>query len=106
LYPAPHACYVDFNRLTNNLTLMSDLTGEWDSTIQQSQLGSGPTMQNSQYTVNAAQSSTQIVDANTLQLNLAVTFNTGWVPSTQTDYLWVWDRDSQYAGWLTVGTYN
>lgn len=38
LYPAQHACYVDYNRLTNNLTLMSDATGQWDSTVQQTKL--------------------------------------------------------------------
>ena len=53
LYPAPHACYVDYNRLTNALTLMSDSTGQWDSTVQQAQWGSGGTIQNSQCTVNA-----------------------------------------------------
>jgi hypothetical protein len=105
LYPAPHACYVDYNRLTNNLTLMSDATGQWDSTAQQTQMGSGPAIQNSQCAVSGAGSSAQALDANTLQLNLAVTFNQGWVGSTRSDYLWVWDRAMNGAGWLTVGTY-
>jgi hypothetical protein len=105
LYPAPHACYVDYNRLTNALTLMSDATGQWDSTAQQTQMGAGGTIQNSQCAVNGAGSSAQAVDANTLQLNLAVTFNQGWVGSTRSDYLWVWDRGGSGAGWLTVGTY-
>ncbi len=105
LYPAPHACYVDYNRFTNALTLMSDATGQWDSTIQQAQMGSGTTIQNSQCTVNAGQSSTQVVDANTLQLNLSVTFNQAWFGTTQTDYFWVWDRGGHGAGWMTVGTY-
>jgi hypothetical protein len=37
LYPAPHACYVGYNRPAKNLTLMSDATGQWASTIQQAQ---------------------------------------------------------------------
>ena len=108
LYPAPNACFLAYSPITNTLTLMSDATGQWDSTEQQTQMGPGAspaTIANSQCTVNAAGSSTQVVDANTLQLNLAVTFNAGWMGTTQTDYYYIWDRAGLGAGYTTVGTY-
>jgi hypothetical protein len=92
LYPVPHKCYVNFNRLTKNFTLMSDATGGWGPDIQQTAIGTNTTIQNSQCTVNAGQSQTQVVDANTLELDLAVTLRVA---------LW----GGTGAGWLGVGTY-
>ena len=107
LSPAPNACRVDYNRLSNGLALETDSGGYDPSLMTQLGTGANPAIiQNSQCVVNAAQSSTQVVDANTLELDLAITFKTPWAGTAQTDYLYVWDRANLGGGWLTAGPYT
>jgi hypothetical protein len=107
LYLAPNACRVDYNRLSNGLALETG-AGGYDPTLE-TQLGAGANpaiLQNSQCIVNAAQSSLQTIDANTLELDLAVAFKTPWVGTAQTDYLYVWDRANLGGGWMQAGPYT
>ena len=107
LYLAPNACRVDYNRLGNTLALETD-AGGYDSNLETTLgVNANPAViQNSQCIVNAAQSSAQKVDDNTLELDLAITFKTPWVGTAQTDHLYLFDRAYRGGGWLQAGPYT
>ena len=85
LYPATNSCRVDYSRLGNQIALDND-DGSVTNWIP---LGTSQILQNGHCTLYVGQSSTQVVNGNTLQWNVALTFNSPWMGSAVTDYFYV-----------------
>jgi YD repeat-containing protein len=93
-------CYVYYNRAGNYVYLLDD-SGGW---TQSAYLGTGPSMHNSQCTLNTAQSNA-VVSGNNLTLNLALTFASGWTGAKNT-WMYLYDRGDHAVGWSQMGTWS
>jgi hypothetical protein len=102
IYPIPN-CYVNYDRLTNQITLLGN-SGVWDGTQQSTAMGTGSPINNSQCTVNPAQSSAT-GSGNNLTVSLNLTFSSSWLGG-KNNYLYMYDRGGNQLGWVTVGTWT
>jgi len=95
------ACYVQYLQGSDSLWLRNDEGTTWLGPVTPGQAGS---LQNSQCIVDGAISSVS-VSGNALILNLAVTFQSGFV-GTKNIYMFVADTASLNSGWQQRGTWN
>ncbi len=94
------ACMIAYYPGTNQLYLISDGAGAWESPIT---LGSG-TLSNSKCTINGA-GATVTSSGDELELTLPVTFDY-YLGANQTHWMMVSDADSQSTGWVQAGTWT
>jgi hypothetical protein len=96
---ATGACYFYYSRASNALYLATD-AGAWQGPVT---VGSAGTLQNSQCSVNAGTSSVML-SVNTLTLNLALTFESGFA-GAKNIYMEVRNA-TQDSGWSALGTFT
>jgi hypothetical protein len=92
------ACYLNFVRASNAIYLAND-AGVWQGPAT---MGSVKNLENSQCTVHAA-SSTALASGNTLTLNLALSFKTGF-RGTKNVYVEA-ENATHNSGWMQLGTW-
>jgi hypothetical protein len=92
------ACYVNFVRASNAIYLAND-AGVWQGPAT---IGSAKNLENSQCTVHAV-SSSALASGNTLTLNLALSFKTGF-RGTKNVYVEA-ENAGHNSGWMELGTW-
>jgi hypothetical protein len=98
--PASGACLLYYNVATNQINLLNDSAATW----QAATLGASATLRNSQCSVNAA--ATTILGAgNTLELNLAMTFQAAFA-GTKNIYLYAGDLSGAVSAWQELGAWT
>jgi hypothetical protein len=82
------------------INLLNDTTSAWLNAV----LGASTTLQNSQCSLNVG-TSTETINGNTLTLNLAIAFSSGYM-GTQNVYLYAADVSGSSSGWQPLGTWT
>jgi hypothetical protein len=95
------ACYVFYNPALGSVTLAND---GYTSLLGPMTLGMAATLQNSQCTVNGATSSATW-SANTLTLNLSLTFNTAFA-GAKSLFGYARSVGGLFSGWQTLGAWT
>jgi hypothetical protein len=95
-------CYIYFNRAANLIYLTNDAGTAWQAPVS---LGQSGTLQNSQCSINPANSSSAVGSpAIYLQLTLSITFKAGF-SGTQIVYMEVYDGAAD-SGWQQRGSWT
>ncbi len=97
--PASSACMLRYIASTNQIDLLNDNSTAWLSAT----LGSAPTLQNSQCSLNVA-TATVSRSADVLTLNVTVTFQPAFAGSKNI-YLHAMDVSGANSGWQELGTW-
>jgi hypothetical protein len=93
-------CYLFYSRASNALYLTNDAASVWQGPVT---LGQNATLQNSQCSINAANSSSSVSGTN-LTVNLALTFSGAFL-GAKTIYAEVYDGSAD-SGWQQRGTWT
>ena len=94
------SCLLSYQPATNQVILDNDAgTGSMSATV-----GAATTLQNSQCSLNMA-STTVVLSGNTLTLNLALTFQSGYA-GAKSVYLYAADLSGTGSGWQPLGTWT
>jgi phospholipase C len=94
------SCGALYNRADNQIRLINDAGTGYLGPLT---LGSSGTLQNSQCTINAGNSSAS-ASGNILTLNIAISFTPAFGGSKNT-YGWVENNANTSSGWITLGTW-
>jgi hypothetical protein len=99
-YPFSGACYLLWDKATNEAFLANDAGTAWQAPLLMGQPG---TLSNSQCSLNLGASSV-LVSGNNLTLNLALTFTTAFAGTQQ---IWMFANDTSVSSsWLEAGTFT
>ena len=94
------SCMLYYQPSTNQLNLLNNAATAWQAATP----GASTTLQNSQCSVNMA-ATTVTLNGNTLTLNLAMTFQTGYAGAKNV-YMFAMDLSGSNSGWQQEGTWT
>jgi hypothetical protein len=97
---AASSCFVNYSSGVNQINLLNDAGTAWTAATP----GAATTLQNSQCSVNVASTSV-VKSGNTLTLNLAMTFQSGYAGAKNT-YMYAADISGANSGWQQMGTWT
>ncbi len=98
--PATSTCLLYYNLTANVVNLLNDNGSTWQTAIP----GTATTLQNSQCSLNVAETSVAL-NGNTLTLNLAMTFKPAYA-GAENIYLYAADVSGSNSGWQQLGTWT